>query len=120
MDAPLRLIFKMALLPYSCLYCLVFVMGPADPPVVQVWTAKTGGLGSGPIQKSNLMTLGGPNLDLYMSTCVFHWVWLDPSVSIFSSAFQVSHSVLHSDMLTVNHNILPPVHHSTFVMYWPP
>jgi len=42
---------------------VVLAMGPGDPPAVRVWTAKTGRLGSRPVQKPDPLTLGGPNPD---------------------------------------------------------
>jgi len=78
---------------------LVFAMGPGNPPVGRVWTAKTGRFDSRPGQKPNLLTLGGPNSDPYPSTCGFRLVWLDLLVPISRSAFRVSHLWSHSDML---------------------
>jgi len=70
---------------------LVLAMGLGNLPAVQVWTAKRGWFSSRPVQKSALLTLGGTNPDPYPSTRRVHWVWLDPSVPISSSAFWVSH-----------------------------
>ena len=78
---------------------LVLATGPGKPPVVQVWTAKTGRFGSRTVQKPDPLSLGGPNPDQYPSTCGFRRVWLDPSVPISDSAFRVSYLLSHSDML---------------------
>jgi len=84
---------------YPTLLWLVLATGPGNPPVVQVWTAKTGRFGSRPGQKLDPLTLGEPNPDLYPSTRTFHQVWLDPSVPISSAAFRLSHLWSHSDIL---------------------
>jgi len=77
---------------------LVQATGAGNPPAVRVWTAETGRFGSRPIQKPEQLTLGGPNPDPYPSTRGICRVWLDPSVPISGSAFQVSHLWSHSDM----------------------
>jgi len=78
---------------------LVLATGPGNPPAVWVWTAKTGRFDSGPGQKTDPLTVGGPNPDPYLSTTGFRRVWLDPSVPISGSVFRVSHLRSHSDML---------------------
>ena len=78
---------------------LVLATGPGNPRAVRVWTPKMGRLVSRTIQKPDLQTLGRPNLDPYLSTDRFRWVWLDPSVPISGTAFRVSHLWSHSDML---------------------
>jgi len=76
-------------------------MGPGNPPAVGVWAAETGQFGSRPVKKADPLNFGRPNQDPYPSTCGFCQVWLDPSVPISSSEFQVSHLWSHSDMLQI-------------------
>jgi len=78
---------------------VVIATGPGNPPLVWVWTAKTGQRGSRPVQKPDPRTLGGPNPDPYPSTRGFPRVWLDPSVPISCSASRVSHLSSLTDML---------------------
>jgi len=80
---------------------LVFATGPRRQPAVQIWIANMGQFWSRPVQKWDLLTLRGPNPNLYPSTGGFHRVWLDPSVPISSSAFRVWHLWSHSDMLPI-------------------
>jgi hypothetical protein len=77
----------------------VLATGLGNPPAVPVCTAKTGQFGSRPVQKSELLTLGGTNLDPYPSTHGFQRVWTDPSVPISGSAYRNSHLWSHSDRL---------------------
>jgi hypothetical protein len=93
-DTPLMLILRQAYPHY-----VMLATGPCNPPAVQVWTAKTGRFGYRTDQKPDRQTISGPNPDPYLATQGFRWVWIDPSVPISSSAFQVSHLWLHSDML---------------------
>jgi len=86
-------------LSYNWCPRVVLPTGPSNEPAVQIWTSKTGQFSYSPVQKPDLLTLGGPNPDLYPSTHGFRWVCLDPSVPITGSAFRVSHSWSHSDML---------------------
>jgi len=83
----------------GCKPSVVLAMVPGNRPAVRVWTAKTGGFGSRPVEKPDRMTLGGPNMDLYLSTRGFRRVWLNPSVQISGSAVWVSHLWSHSYML---------------------
>jgi len=78
---------------------LVLATGLGNLPAVWVWTARTDRFGSRPGQKPDPLTHGGPSTDPYQLTREFCRVWLDPSVTIFSSAFWVSHLWSHSDML---------------------
>ena len=78
---------------------LVLAMGLGNPPAVWVETTKTGGFGSWPVQKHVPLTLGASNPDVDWSTHGIQPIWLDPSVPISSSTFQVSHLTLYSDIL---------------------
>jgi hypothetical protein len=78
---------------------LVIATGLGDQPAVRIWTTETGQFGSRPVQKPNLLTLGRPNLDPYLSTHGFHRILLDLSVPIPGSALLVSNLCSHSDML---------------------
>ena len=87
---------------YDCMNCvsnMVLAMGPGDPPAVQVWTAKTGLFSSRPIQKSEPLTIGGPNPDPYPWTCGIWRVGLNPLVPISNSVFRVPQLWWHSNML---------------------
>jgi len=77
----------------------VLATGPCNPPVVRVWTAKTGRFGSRLSQEPDALTLGRPNPDPDPSTRGFRRVLLDPSDSISGSVFRVLHLRSHSDML---------------------
>ena len=68
---------------------LVVPTSPGNPPAVRVHTTMILQLGSGTVQNPNWLRLGGPNQDLYQSTCGFWRVCLDPSVPIPSSVFRV-------------------------------
>jgi len=76
----------------------VLATDPGNPPMVWVWTTKTGQFGSRPVQQADPVTLGGPNPDMNPSTRGTHLVWLDWSVTICGSAFWVLHLWLNSDM----------------------
>jgi len=78
---------------------IVLGKGPGNPPAVRIWLGKTGRFRSRTIQKPDPLLLGGPNLDPYLLTCGFCWVWRDPSVPISSAAFRVFYSWSHSDIL---------------------
>jgi len=78
---------------------VVLATGPGNPPAFRFRTAKTGRFGSRLDQKPDPLTCGEPNPDPYLSTRGFSRVWLDLSVPISGSAFQVSHLWSHSDML---------------------
>jgi hypothetical protein len=78
---------------------LVLATGPGNPPVVRIWTAKSGGFVSRATQKPDQMTLGRPNPDPYPSTRRFRLVWLDLSVPISGSGFRMTHLWSQSDML---------------------
>jgi len=68
---------------------LVLATGPGNPPAVWVWPAKMGRFGSRTVQKSDPLSLGGPNPDPYPSTGGFCRDWLDPLVPMSGSAFWV-------------------------------
>jgi hypothetical protein len=72
---------------------------PGNLPAVQVSLAKQCRFGSRPVQHPALLTLGGLNLDPYLSICWFCWVWLVPSVLIAGFMFRVWHLWSHSDSL---------------------
>jgi len=55
----------------ECCPTLVLATGPGNPPKVQVWTAKTGRLGSRPNQNPTPLTLREPNLHTDPSTSNF-------------------------------------------------
>jgi len=78
---------------------ILIAMGPGNLPAVRVLTAKTGLFGTWPVQKPELLTLGEPKPDPYVSTRGFRHDWLDPVVRISCSAFRVSHSWSRSDSL---------------------
>jgi len=78
---------------------IVLPTGPGNPPAIQGWSAKTDWFGSRPVQKPDLLTLGGANPDLYLSTRGFRRVWRYPSVPISGSVFQVSHLWSQSELL---------------------
>src|SRR5882757_3074064 len=85
---------------------LVLATDMGNPPAVQVQTRKMVGIGSKTVQKPNPQHLGGPNPDLYSSTCRFCWVWIDPSVPISSSVLQVFLFMVAFRYPTVNRKIL--------------
>ena len=77
----------------------VLATGPGNPPAVRVWTTNKGWFSTRPGQKPDPLTLGGPNLDPYPSSRGCRRVLLGPSVPISGSAFRVSHSWSHLDIL---------------------
>jgi len=90
---------------------VVLATGPGNPPAVQVWTGKTVRFGSRTVQKLDPQHLGGPNPDQYPSTRGFCRVWLDPSVPISGSVFQVFLFMVAFRYPTVNRKILSFAHH---------
>jgi hypothetical protein len=90
---------------------LVLPTGPSNPPGVRIRTAKTVRFGSTTVQKPDTHSLGGPNPDLYLSTCGFYLVSLDMSVPISSSVFWVFLSRVAFRYPTVNRKILTSAHH---------
>jgi hypothetical protein len=78
---------------------VVLSTDPGNPPLRRVWTAKTDLFSARHVQKPDPVTQGRLTTDRYPSSRRFRLVWLDPSVPIFISAFQVSHLLSHSDML---------------------
>jgi len=73
-----------------CRCHLVLAMGPGNPPVVQVQTAKMVRFCSRTIKIPKPLRLGGQNPDPYASTRGIYRVWLDLSVPIFSFVQRVS------------------------------
>jgi len=98
--------------PQVCLAQLVLGTGPGNLLVVQVWTAKMGRFGSIPVQTPDMLPLGGPVLDPYLSTLGMCWLWLDLLVPIYGSAFWVSLFIGKFRSTTVIHEIL------TFIPHW--
>ena len=84
------------------------------PPVDQVLTAKTVWIGSRPIQTPNLLLLVMPNPDPYPSTHGFCCVWLDPSVPMSCSGYQVFLFMVAFRYGTANRKILTLVCHCLF------
>jgi hypothetical protein len=68
---------------------LVLAMCPGNLPLVRVQTGKSVWFGFQTIQIPEQQRLGGPNLDQYASTHRLSQVWLDLSVIIPGSVFQV-------------------------------
>ena len=99
---------------------LVLAMGAGNPPAVWVQTVKTVRFGFKPVQQHDLTHLGGANLDLYQSTHRFWWVWLDPSVPISGSSFQVPLFMVAFRCHSANRKSLTLVRCCPFLMYWPP
>ena len=106
--------------PAIALFLLVLATGPGNPPAVRVRTGKTVRIGSRTVQKPDQQHLGGPNPDPYPSTRGFCRVWLDPSVPISGSAFQVFLFMVAFRYPTVNRKIFTLAHHWPFWMNWPP
>ena len=90
---------------------VVLATGPGNPPVVRVRTGKTVLFCSRTVQKPDPQRLGRPNPDPYPSTRGFCWVWLDPSVPIAGSVFQVFLLMVAFRYPTVNRKILTFAHH---------
>ena len=95
-------------------------MGPGNAPAVWVWTRKTFQFGSRPIQKADLLLLGGRNPAPYPWTHRFYWVWLDLSGPISGFPFWVVLVMVTFRYPTLDRIILTMVCHCSFWMYWLP
>lgn len=69
---------------------------------VQVWPARTGRFGFRPGQQPDPLSLGGTNLDPYLSSRGVCPVWLDQSVTMSGSAFRVFRFLVALRYSTVN------------------
>jgi hypothetical protein len=83
----------------------VLATGAGNQPSVRVGTGIMVRFGSRTIQKPDKQRLGGPKQDLYPSTGGFYRVWLDPSVPISGSVFQVFLFMVAFRYPTVNRKI---------------
>jgi len=81
-------------------------MGLGNPPAVRVRTGKMVWFGFRTFQKPNPERLGGVNLDSYPSTHGLCQIWLDPSVPISSSVFQIFLFMVAYRYPTANREIL--------------
>jgi len=97
--------------------CIVWAMGPGNPPAVRVWTRKTVRFGSRPVEKPDPLLPGGPNLAPYPSTRGFRQVWLDPSGPISRFAFRDVILMVRFRYPTVNRKRLRMVHRCSVWMY---
>jgi hypothetical protein len=88
------------------LLCLMLTMGLGNQPEVQVENTNTVWLGSKTIQKPYPLCLGRANLNMYLSTRSFCWVWIDPCVPIPSSVFRVFLLMVAFRYPTTNHKII--------------
>jgi hypothetical protein len=102
-------------LVYSTFH-IVLATGLGNVPAVWVQTGKTVWFGSRTVQKPHPQHLRGPNPDLYASTRGLCRVWLDPSVPISGSVFQVVLFMVAFKYPTVNREILTFAHHCSFQM----
>jgi len=80
---------------------VVLATDPDNLPAVEVWLAAMGRFGSRPVQKSDVLTLGGSKPDTYLSTNGFCRVWVDLLVLISRSASRDSHVWSHSDVVVL-------------------
>jgi len=80
---------------------VVWATGPGILPAIRNWTRNMGHSSFWPIQKPDLLTAGGPNLDQWVSIRRFHQDWVHPSVPIPGPTCRISHLLLHSDKLLV-------------------
>jgi len=94
--------------------------GLGNPPAVRVQTAKTVRFCSKPLQQPNPLYLGGPTPDPYPSTPRWCQDWLDPSVPISGSGFEVFVFMVTFAYLIAYRKILTFAYRCSFLMYWPP
>jgi len=99
---------------------LVLATGPGNLPAVWIWTTAIGWFSSRPVQKPDPLSLGGANLDTYLSTNGFCSVWLDLLYRISGFVFRVSLFIVAFRYATNKCKIFTLVGSWLFWMYWPP
>jgi hypothetical protein len=99
---------------------LVQTTGQDNPPAVGVWTGKTVRYGSRTVQNVDPLLLGGSNRHPYWATHRFCRLWLNPSVPIASSGYQVVLFIVAFRYHTANSKMLTFVGCCPFLTYWLP
>jgi len=99
---------------------LVRAAGRGTQPALQVRTTKTVWFGLRPVQKPDLLPLGGAIPYPYPSTQGYCQVQLGPLVQISNSAFRVFLCPIAFRYCTVNRKVLTLVCYCLFLMLWLP